>query len=478
MTISTYATARAMLADLAAKRISARELLDAHFARNTALHARLNAVIASDLDRARNDARKIDDARARGEALGALAGIPMTIKDGFDVAGLPATSGNPALANRDKRCADAAIVKAARDAGAVVWGKTNVPFMLGDFQSYNDIYGTTNNPYDLARTPGGSSGGAAAALAGGITPLEIGSDIGGSLRHPANFCGVCSLKPTWGVLSLRGHIPPLPDHYYETDLGVVGPMARNVGDLRLLWNVLRDGTGATPRDVKDARVGVWDEEPGFPLARDVKAGVERAADALAKAGARVERVRLPFSGTELFDTYMALLAPIMGAGLPDMLFDRFMAARPGLLEAQRRGATLPGNEAFLLRATASHREILAAMAHRQALKDSFEAFLDEGWQAILAPISIVPPFAHLHVPGFNERTLDVDGTSVPYASMLMWISLATALLGPALAVPAGRTSAGLPVGVQLMSASHDEDRLFDFAQAIEDRLGGFHPPAL
>src|SRR5580698_9652189 len=211
-----YRTAREMIADLDAKKISARELLDAHVARKDALHKTLNAVVTTDLERARRNADAIDQARAKGETLGPLAGIPMTIKDGYDVENMPATSGNPLYAKRDKACTDAVVVKAARDAGAVIWGKTNVPLMLGDFQSYNDIYGTTNNPYDVTRTPGGSSGGAAAALAAGITPLEIGADIGGSLRHPANFCGVVSLKPTWGVLSLRGHIPPAPDRFLET----------------------------------------------------------------------------------------------------------------------------------------------------------------------------------------------------------------------------------------------------------------------
>lgn len=197
MATDLYATARQMLADLAAKRISARELLDAHVARHDALHNRLNAVVAADLERARSDALAIDEARMRGDKLGVLAGLPMTIKDGYDVEGLPAAAGNPIFAGRPKACRDAELVARTRREGAVIWGKTNVPFMLSDFQSYNAIYGTTNNPYDVTRVPGGSSGGAAAALATGMTPLEIGSDIGGSLRHPANFCGVCSLKPTW-----------------------------------------------------------------------------------------------------------------------------------------------------------------------------------------------------------------------------------------------------------------------------------------
>jgi amidase len=473
-----YRTAREMIADLAAKKISARELLDAHVARNDALHKKLNAVVATDLERARRDADAIDTARAKGEKLGPLAGIPMTIKDGYDVENMPATSGNPIYAKRDKNCVDADVVKSVRAAGAVVWGKTNVPLMLGDFQSYNDIYGTTNNPYDVTRTPGGSSGGAAASLATGITPLEIGSDIGGSLRHPANFCGVCSLKPTWGVLSSRGQIPPPPGLYSESDLGVVGPMARNTGDLRLLWNVLRGHGGAALQPIKRARVAVWDEEPGFPLSRDAKAGIARAADALADAGVEVERRRPPVDGQRLMDVYLGLLTPIVSAGLPEAMLQSFEAQREDDLAAKRDGIGMFSMTAYRLRATASHREVIGLMTRRQAMKDELEAFFAEGWQAILSPISVVPAFPHLHEPGFNERTLEVDGETVPYGTMLTWIALATALLGPSLAVPAGQTASGLPTGAQLMGPSGGEDRLFDFAGAIEEKLGGFRPPLI
>ena len=476
--MDTYRTAREMIADLAAKKISARELLDAHVARNDALHKKLNAVVATDLGRARGDADAIDQARAKGETLGPLAGLPMTIKDGYDVENMPATSGNPLYARREKNCADAAVVKSARDAGAVIWGKTNVPLMLGDFQSYNNIYGTTNNPYDVTRTPGGSSGGAATALAAGITPLEIGSDIGGSLRHPANFCGVCSLKPTWGVLSSRGQIPPPPGRYSETDLGVVGPMARNTGDLRLLWNILRGDAGASPKPIKGARVAVWDEEPGFPLSREAKDGVARAANALADAGVIVERTRLPVNGMELMDVYLGLLTAIVASGLPEAMLQAFEAQRADDLVAKKKGIGIFNMANYRLRATASHREVLAHMTRRQAMKDDLDAFFAEGWQAILSPISIMPAFPHLHQPSFNERTMELDGEIVPYGTMLYWIALATALLGPGLAVPAGQTDKGLPTGAQIMGPSGSEDRLFDFAGAIEERLGGFRPPKL
>src|SRR5882724_3999981 len=287
--IDLYATARAMLADLKAKKISARELLGAHVARNDKISKAINAVIATDIPRAMKDAAAIDEARAKGAPLGPLAGLPMTIKDGFDVENMPAVAGNPVYKDRPKNCADADLVGIVRQAGAVIWGKTNVPFMLSDFQSFNPIHGTTNNPYDVARVPGGSSGGAGAALATGVTPLEIGSDIGGSLRHPANYCGVVSLKPTWGALPQRGHVPPPPGVAVDTDLNVVGPMARNIGDLKLLWDVLSKRAPSEPRPAKRGRIALWDEQKGWPLAGAVKARLTATGEAFARAGITVER---------------------------------------------------------------------------------------------------------------------------------------------------------------------------------------------
>src|SRR6185436_4622692 len=231
--------ATSQLAALAGKRVSAVELLKAALARHADTHAVLNAVIAADPERALEQARAVDDARSRGEPVGPLAGLPMTIKDTFDVAGMAASSGLAAF--RRRMVGDAVAVGNARQAGAVIWGKTNVPVMAADWQSTNPLYGATNNPWDRTRTPGGSSGGAAAALAARITALEIGSDIGGSLRVPANFCGVFSHKPTWGMVTQRGHVPPHPGSHAERDLNVVGPMARSARDLRLLLSILEAG---------------------------------------------------------------------------------------------------------------------------------------------------------------------------------------------------------------------------------------------
>ena len=474
-----YATAQQMLADLKVKKISARELLDLHVTRNKTLHQKLNAVVETDLEHAQAAAKSIDDARVHGASLGALAGIPMTVKDGFDVLNMPATAGNPMYAKRDKNCVDADVVNATRRAGAIVWGKTNVPFMLGDIQSYNDIYGTTNNPYDVTKTPGGSSGGAATALSAGITPLEIGSDIGGSLRHPANFCGVVSLKPTWDSLSDRGHVPPPPGQpYIKGDLNVVGPMARNLSDLRLLWSVLKGTNGTKPASTNGKRVAMWDEDPSFPLANDVRDAVKRAADALSRQGVEIVCKKLPFSGEELMAPYMQLLAAVLAVGFPDPVFEAFEAMRAQDKKAISEGGPDAPAAQFRLASTAPFRDIAKARLARETQKQKLAGYFTEGVDAILMPVTPILAFAHNHTGTFSDRTIQVDNKTEPYGALLNWIGLATSLHLPALVVQAGRAPAGLPVGVQIVGPWNSEDQLFDIGSAIEQELGGFERPVL
>ncbi len=438
MTDLTYRSAQEMLNDLAAKRISARELLAAHLARNEALHAKLNIVVAKDVERAQREAQAIDDARAKGAALGVLAGLPMTVKDGFDVDGLPAVCGNPEWAHRAPKCEDAEMVTNVRNAGAVVWGKTNVPLMLSDWQSFNAVYGTTNNPHDVSRVPGGSSGGSAAALASGVSPLEIGSDIGGSLRVPAHFCGVYALKPTWGVLSSAGHVPPPPGIRGEVDLGVMGPMARTPGDLRLLWSVLSGQPTTRSQSVKGRKIALWLDEPAFELGSEARAAVERAADVLKRQGADVRAAVPPFDKREMMAAYLGILNPIMTNDF----------GNPGMAAAEKA---------------------------RNGFKAQLKAFFGEGWDAILAPVTPVPAFPHTQAGTMGDRTLQCDDREISYASVLQWISLATSLHPPALAAPAGRTANGLPIGVQVIGQWNGEDRVLDYADALDEAFG-FAPP--
>jgi amidase len=495
MTDQPYRSAVEMLADLDARRVSARELLELHRARRDQLDPALNAVVNTDPERAGRDALRIDEARAAGRPVGPLAGLPMTVKDGFDVAGMPSVCGVPALRDRVKDCPDADVVASARAADAVIWGKTNVPRMLSDFQTYNEVYGTTNNPHDLTRTPGGSSGGAAVALATGMTALEIGSDIGGSLRHPANFCGVYALKPTWNQLSLRGQVPPGPGTYLNMDLGVVGPMARSVDDLRLLYRVLRRGPGAAPTEPVPSgsvpsgavsskgvssegagfRVALWLDEPEFVLSDEVRGPLHRLADELARSGVSVRPVRPPVPVAGLLDSYFGLLFSTLMAGVPDGVHQRLLAQR-GTAEAEvASGASRYSMAAFVLSATASFRDVQRYRLVRQDIKNALAGWFRD-YDAILAPLGPTPAFTHRQVGVMATRTLPVDGVDQPYFRLLDWIALATATHAPAVAVPVGQTGSGLPVGAQLVGRWGQEERLLELAAHIEKLTGGFIRP--
>ncbi|MAK83432.1 amidase family protein [Phenylobacterium sp.] len=468
--------ASGQLALLASGRVTAVELLKLTLARHEQTHRRLNAVVAADLERALERAKAIDDIRARGGALGPLAGLPMTIKDTLDVSGMPASSGLEAF--RRRQAEDAAVVAQARRAGAVIWGKTNVPVMAGDWQSFNGLYGTSNNPWDVSRTPGGSSGGAAAALAAGVTALEIGSDIGGSLRVPAHFCGVFSHKPTWALTPQHGHVPPKPGSWQEPDLNVIGPMARSARDLRLLLSVIADGgvsPKAPPADLTKARIGLWLEAPGLPLDPQVRAVLEAYSVELAAAGAQVEVISPPVDVETLLEAYLLLLGSIVGADMPESQIRRMELMRPAARFARSRGAGPFSWAGTVMAYTARHRDWLAADAIRARLRREMEAVF-EGYDAILAPIAPSTAFPHSQGSFASRRLKFSDGGGAPYITMLGWIALATACLLPATTLPAGIAADGLPVGAQLIGGHGTDARLLSLAQAIDENVRGFTPP--
>jgi amidase len=466
------------LAALNARRVSAVELLKAALARHEQTHATLNAVVAVSLERALEHAAAIDGLRAKGEPLGLLAGLPMTVKDTLDVVGLPASSGLKRL--RQRQAEDASAVKLAKHAGAVIWGKTNTPVMAGDWQTFNGLYGTTNNPWDRDRTTGGSSGGAAAALAAGVTALEIGSDIGGSLRVPASFCGVYSHKPTWGLVDQHGHVPPSPGSWSERDLNVIGPMARSSRDLRLLLSVIEGGplaAKAPPADLKEARIALWLDEPSFPLDPQVRAAIENFAAEFTAAGATVTPIAAPVHMPTLMGAYQVLLGGVLGEDMPASTL-RAMERMRGLARWQMaRGASPISNAAMTLAYTATHREWMAADAVRARLRHEIGEVFSR-FDAILAPIAPVTAFPHDHRPFARRQLVASDGGSMPYPSMLNWISLATALHLPATAIPAGPAASGLPVGVQLIGPLNGDSRMLALAQAIEENVRGFTAPEM
>lgn len=468
--------ATAQLAQLASGRVSAVELLKASLAQHERTHGALNAVVAVDLERALERARAMDELRSRGEAPGPLAGLPMTVKDTLDVAGMPASSGLAALRRRQSE--DAVCVSHVRRAGAVIWGKTNVPVMAADWQTSNGLYGVTRNPWDIERTCGGSSGGAAAAVAAQVTPLEIGSDIGGSLRVPASFCGVFSHKPTWGLVTQHGHVPPSPGSWSERDLNVIGPMARSARDLRLLLSVMAVtpiAQTAPPADLSQMRIGLWLDDPLLPLDAESRAVLEGLASRLEAAGATIEPIASPVAMGELLGAYVLLLGSVLGADMPARARRRARLAKPFLRLDQARGAGPFASSAMALASVESHARWLEADAVRARLAHEMSVFF-QSYNVILAPAAPTAAFPHDH-RAFSRRRLNLGSAGrAPYSAMMGWIALASACRLPATVVPAGLTAHGLPVGAQLIGAHGADARTLDLAQAIDEQIQPFEPP--
>jgi len=461
-------------------RAGAREVLEYFLARVDRFNPGINAVVVEDRKRARARADAADRALDRGEAWGPLHGVPVTVKESYDVAGLPSTHGVPALA-RNIATEDALAVKRLEGAGAVVFGKTNVPLRLADFQSYNEIYGTTNNPYDLERIPGGSSGGSAAALAAGLTGLEAGSDIGGSIRNPAHYCGVFGHKPTWGLLPPRGHAPP--GVLAPADISVVGPLARSAEDLELALRVMsgpeeiaargvRYELTRNPRPPGDWRVALWANDPIAPVSAETEGRVRAAAAAFRDAGATVDDTARPeFSAQEAHEVFQALLQPAMAARLPEDEFARLVARAEGLEK------TNDGMGARTLRnQTARHRDWFAANERRTHLRWAWHRFF-ERWDILLTPMMATPAFRHDHRPA-GERRIEVDGRERPYFEQVFWAGLIGASLLPATVVPTGLTATGTPLGVQIAGPEYGDLDTIAAARFLEGRAGfRFEPPA-
>ncbi|MGW6422463.1 amidase [Nocardia sp. NPDC055053] len=477
-----FRSAEDLSAALRAGEVTSVELTDeaiAHIERDDKV---INAICVPDFDRARAAAQRADQARARGEDR-PLLGIPVTVKESYDIAGLPTTWGMPPQRNYVP-AEDAVQVSRLKAAGAVVLGKTNVPLGLQDIQSFNEIYGTTNNPWDHDRTPGGSSGGSAAALACGFGALSIGSDLAGSLRTPAHFCGIYAHKPTLGLAATRGMVaPPAPALPTDLDLAVVGPMARTARDLTLLLDVMAgpdplthgmayDVTLPPARHERlaDFRVLVLDEHPLLPTGSAVRAGVNRVADALVDGGARVERHSLLLPDlTEAATLYTRLLFSSTVARFPVEAYEQLQTRAAAL------NADDPSLDAARLRGMViSHRDWIEANTRRELHRDGWRQLFAE-FDAVVCPITPTPAFPHDHNPDLLERRIDIDGVTYPYFDQLVWAGLATMPGLPATAIPAGRSPEGLPVGVQLIGPMLEDRTVLRLAELLEREIGGFRP---
>lgn len=467
------------LADLTRKgEISCRDLL-AHFvARVEQLNPRINAVVAQDLERARTRAHALD--HGGRDAQGPLFGVPMTVKESFDVAGLASTWGYEDRKGH-RAAADALAVRRLEHAGAVVFGKTNVPVGLADWQSYNPVYGTTRNPWSLAHTPGGSSGGGAAACAAGFGGLELGSDIGGSIRVPAHYCGLFGHKPSWGLCAPRGH--SLANAVGMSDISSIGPLARSARDLALALNAILGPDPAEtdlrftlppPRTTRlsELRVAVWSHEAGQATDVETTALIEELARHLECEGAEVSRSARPgFKVAEAHKLYVTLLDAALSARAPD----------EALAEKREKKAKLAAddfstNALFVRAVDLSHREWLRLNEQRMQIRHRWGAFFKR-WDVLLCPVIATPALPHMQQGNPWERTHVVDGHTIAYQDMLFWPGISCAFHLPASVAPIGMSRSGLPIGVQIVGPFGGDYMTIALAEMLETSWRAFVPPS-
>ncbi len=461
------------------KEISSRELTDYYIDRIETIDQKINAIPVHNFTEARAQADAADAALAKGEDLGLLHGIPMTIKEAYNVKGLPTTWGHSVFSD-NVATQDAEVVKRLKSAGAHFLGLSNVPVNLADFQSYNDVYGTTNNPWDVTRTPGGSSGGSAAALAAGLTALESGSDIGGSIRNPAHYCGVYGHKPSWGVVPGQGH--GLPGMLAPPDIAVVGPMARSAEDLALSMDIV---AGADPmqspgwtltlpkpkkQKLSDYKVAIWPTSEAAPVSHDMADRVQEVADTLSKAGATVSDTARPdIDLADAYRVYLYMLNGVVTAAWPTEEIEKRRQIVAGLDPNDL------SNSATLARATIQeHRDWLREANKREYLRLAWRAFFDE-WDILICPQVATTAFPHDHKP-FDQRSLTVDNTEQPYFQQLFWAGIITGSYLPSTCFPTGPARDGLPIGLQAVSAEFNDYITIDFARLVTQEIGGFTPP--
>jgi amidase len=479
----TFKTARELSKALLAKKVSSVELTQAAIAQIEKHDSKINAICVRDFSRALEAARAADDLIAK-RTYRQLVGIPMTVKESYNVAGLPTTWGFVPQKNFVPS-EDALLVSRLKTAGAVILGKTNVPVSLADWQSYNEIYGTTNNPFDVGRTPGGSSGGSSAALAAGYGPLSIGSDIGGSLRVPAHYCGIYAHKPTWALVPSRGQTPPpFPPLPVEPELAVSGPMARSAFDLSDMLDViagpdeLEPGRGyrlslpaSRHNDLKDFRILVIDSHPLMPTASSVRSAIDKLAGQLDKAGAKVSResALMPDIGNAS-RLYMRLLLSFLAANFPPEVYEGIKQNAAALkaddtsLRAERvRGAVM------------NHRDWVLSDRIRYALRAQWRALFRE-FDVVICPVMPTPAYPHDHSEPQEARKIIVDGKPYPYVDQLLWPGIATCPGLPSTAIPVALSPEGLPIGVQLIGGWLEDRTPLRLAELIEQNFGGFVPP--
>jgi amidase len=470
-----FASALEAAESIRKKYYSSVEVTQQVFARIDQYNPKLNAFAYQMRDEALARAKQADEAQAAGKSLGVLHGVPIHVKESYGVAGHPATWGIPAVKDL-KAAQNSEAVDRLLGAGAVLLGATNVAINLGDWQSYNDIYGTTNNPWDLTRTPGGSSGGTAAALAAGLGYLSIGSDIGGSIRVPAHFCGIYGHKPTLDLVSLQGHSPGGQRYApgFSTLLAVGGPLARSAEDLLAAMRILGGPADYTakawkwqmpaPRHetLREFRVGYVLDDAYCPVTAETKAALERVIHALEKSGAKMKPGwPVGFKIDELHENYLFHLFAFLFSSQPPAEREAF------LKDMSVDGQPVAGLTPFV--------DWQAQNFRRLGFRAQWQKYFEEV-DVFLSPVAFTTAFAHDHSEPQGKRTIATREAPRPYFDMVKWIAPATLTGCPATAAPIGRGEGGLPIGLQIMGAFWEDATPIVFAKLLAQEIGGFVAP--
>jgi amidase len=462
------------------KKIGCLELLELYLKRMERYNSRINAIIFTDVEKARQRARQADRALVEGEIWGPLHGVPMTIKESYNVVGMPTTWGVPQYKDNFPQ-KNAIAVDRFLSAGVTLFGKTNVPLYLADWQSFNDIYGTTNNPWDMTRVPGGSSGGSAAALAAGLTGIEAGSDIGASIRNPAHYCGVYGHKPTFGICSARGQA--LPGIIAATDISVIGPMARSAEDLALALEVMSgpddiDGAGwqlqlpkPKKKVLREYKVSVVYTDREAEVDGEVQERIQAVSDFLKKNRVKViEAARPKIDSRKAYRNYIQLLRAATSGRLTHEQFIGNLATFNTLD---------PDDESYqaqMIRAQAMHhRDWTAYNETRHRMRLAWAEFFKE-YDLLLCPPATTAAFPHNQKGERWERMIMVNEKPQPSTTQMFWAGYSCNFYLPSTVAPAGFTREGLPVGVQIIGPQYGDYTCIQFAHLLEREFQAFVPP--
>jgi Asp-tRNA(Asn)/Glu-tRNA(Gln) amidotransferase A subunit family amidase len=464
----TFLSAVSMAEQIRQGKLSPLELVDVHLARIKRLNPKLNAFVQVDAEGARRQARVAEEAVARGENLGPLHGVPVSIKSSIEVTGLRCEAGTKL---RDGFMAphDAPLVSRLRRAGAIILGTTNAPELLMAWETDNLLYGRTNNPWDLSRTPGGSSGGEAAAIASGCSAGGVGSDGGGSIRVPAHFSGICGLKPTPGRIPATGHFPTSVGPFAL--LGVVGPMARTVADLKVLFEVMQGPDDGDPsaapvpvrwpdaHDLRKLRIGYFEDDGRTPVTAETRGAVRGATEALKRAGFTVEPFR-PEGLEQARRLWWQFFGIAGGMLLGPMTKGREADLSPILKEFSSWVAAEPPHTGETLLDTWIMRDVVRMQVFSQMRE----------YPVLLCPVASIPAFRH------GERSWSIDGKTVQYLDAWSYTEWFNLLGAPAVVVPFGRSNEGLPIGVQIVARPWEEELVLAVAAEVEAQRGPWQAP--